>query len=140
MMPYRVSYYFGLWFAGLISTFVVGCFLFGGAWCCFEQFMYEMSLQVAPSQERIISAFVSIFVYSLVGCIMILFSVVYFLEGFMVPDWYHHDVVTPVNDLLYQISELSDGDPYIGNLIDDIDTIMGSAGVEQPGSGVDHDC
>jgi len=125
--------YFGLWFAGLVSSFVVGCLIvWGGAWCCFEQLMYEMSLQVAPSQGWIGGAFLSIFVYALVGGVLILFSVVYFLDGFMLPDWYNDDVVTPVSKQLYEISLLSENNPDILNRIDYIDMIMGSAGTEQP--------
>ena len=134
MISYRSpSKYLGLWFAGLGSTFVVGCLIvWGGAWCCFEELMYEMSLQVVPSQEWISGAFLSIFVYALVGCVLMLFSVVFFLGGFMMPDWYQNDVVTPVNEQLREISLLSGNNPDILNLIDDIDMILGSAGTEQP--------
>lgn len=134
MISYRPSnYYLALVLAGFVSTFVIGFFiLWGGAWCCFEQFMYEMSCQVAPPQERIIGACLSILVYSIVGCVLMVFSLVLFSDIFMSSDWYNDDVVTPVSKQLYEISLLSDNNPGIRNRIDDIDMIMGSAGTEQP--------
>ena len=128
---------FGLISAGSIILFGLGLSFEYAALCCLSQLCYEMSLQVAPSQERIVGALLTIVVCGVCGCVLMLYSIAsfnYLTRPQSSHVWYRNDVLAPVSDRLIRISILSD-DPDIQNLTDEIDMIMGSAGSEQPGEG-----
>ena len=71
-LPYNLYHAFIL--LGSIFTFAVGCTIVFSAVCFLDEFIYAMGMQVAPSQEFIVEMIIPIIVYTIVGFVLMLYS------------------------------------------------------------------
>ena len=60
---------------GSICTFAVGCVFVYGAACLFNDFVYDMGLQVAPSSEKITGMILQICAFAFLGIVLIFYSI-----------------------------------------------------------------